>query len=114
MTKKLVWRLADRPTVNEIILLVEKKLLKEDEAKEILFNSVNEEDRDKKSLESEIKFLRDLILQMNRTGVNVVESIKVVERPIYYKQPWFEPAITYLCSNGTSGIVENGTTNLTN
>ena len=57
MTKKIVWRLSKLPTADELRELVKDKIITQEEAREILFNLETEEERDKKSLESEIKFL---------------------------------------------------------
>lgn len=103
MTKTLKWRLSKLPTPEELVELVKSKIITQEEAKEILLSSETEEDRDKKSLESEIKFLRDLIIQMNRTGVNVVESIKYVEKP-YRHWDWYSPTVAYFCGDSTSTL----------
>lgn len=106
MTKKIKWRLAERPTPSEISLLVEKELLTKDEAREILFSQETEEDRDKKSLESEIKFLRELVEKLSKNNNStIVETIRYIEKP-YYPQPWFQPYATW-CSN-TSGAIGGG------
>ncbi len=60
------------PTVEELLHLVNAKLITQDEAKEILFKSETEEDRDKEGLEAEIKFLRDLSRMM--CGVTLITS----------------------------------------
>lgn len=59
MTKheELVWRLGKLPTVEEITTLIDKKIITQEEAREILFNTRTVEERDKVSLEAEIKFL---------------------------------------------------------
>ena len=98
MTKniKLVWRLSTRPTVDEVLKLVEKKLLTNEEAKQILFSSETEETKDIKSLEAKIKFLEEVIEGLTR-GVSRVEIIR--QTPIYYKQwDWFGPTVTW-CSS---------------
>jgi hypothetical protein len=104
MTTKLVWRLKERPTPKEIIDLLEAKILKEDEAREILFSSETEEDRDKKSLESEVKFLRDLVEKLsNGQRTTIIETIKEVHVP-YQKYPWYRPYEVW-CSSGGNNIM---------
>ena len=58
MTKheELVWRLGKLPTVEEITTLIDKKIITQEEARQILFNKKDVDERDKKSLEDEIKF----------------------------------------------------------
>ena len=58
---KLNWRLSKLPTPDEVRELVKDKVITQDEAREILFSQETEEERDKNSLESEIKFLRELV-----------------------------------------------------
>lgn len=85
----LKWRLSKLPTVDELTLLVDKKIITQDEAKKVLFNNETEEERDKKSLESEIKFLREVIEKLSDRS-RIVETIKTVEHH-YNSQPWYTP-----------------------
>ena len=103
MTTKIVWRLKERPTPSEIIELKKAGLLKEDEAREILFSSETEEDRDKKSLEGEIKFLRELVEKLSSgSNVRIVETIREVERPYWRTYPWYGQYQVW-CTNLQSG-----------
>ena len=108
MTKtKLSWRLGKLPTPEEVSKLVNDKIITHEEAREILFKS--EEDRDKSSLEEEIKFLRELVEKLAKSRSQIVEVIREVQ-PIYYHSTWTQP-YTYWC-DGTSGINTTvGTTN---
>ena len=83
---KLKWRLSKLPTPQEVIELVNNKLITQKEAKDILFGEVDE--RDEKSLKEEIKFLRGLVEKLsNNSGTKVIEIIQ--ERN--YTQPWYQP-----------------------
>jgi len=105
MTKKLVWRLGKLPTALELAELVIEKIITKEEAREILFNQEDEVDRDKKSLESEIKFLRELAEKLsNSNSTKIVEIIKRVEGP-YYRYPWYSPYTTWCSNVGTSAGV---------
>lgn len=89
-TKKIVWRLKERPTPLEIIELKKAGLLKDDEAREILFSSEDVEEPDKKALESEIKFLREMVQKLsNGSNTRIVEIIQEVHRPYYVQTPWY-------------------------
>lgn len=95
MTKKLIWRLGKLPTVDELLLLVSNKTITQEEARNILFNFEAQEDRDKKSLESEIRFLRELVEKLSKnSAITIVETIKYVDNP-YLHQPWFRPYATW-------------------
>ena len=88
-TKKLVWRLKEQPSSESLMKLVADGLLTKDEAREMLFSSETEEDRDKKSLESEIKFLRSLVEQLSQKRVdNIIKVIEEVRIP-YVRSPWY-------------------------
>lgn len=91
MTKKtnLKWRLGKLPSVDEVLLLMDRKLITKEDAQEILFNSETEEDRDKKSLESEIKFLRELVEKLSKGRTEIIETIRYIEKP-YYHNPWWK------------------------
>jgi len=92
---KLVWRLSKLPTPEELGQLVKDKIITQEEAREVLFSSEEVEDRDKKSLKSEIKFLRELVEKLsNNNRSRVVEIIREVEVP-YKKYLWYEPYDTW-------------------
>jgi len=95
MMNRLVWRLSKLPTVEELLQLVKDKVITQDEAKEVLFSSETEEDRDKKSLESEIKFLRELVEKLSNDKSRIVEIIREVEKPIYIRERWWQPYYTW-------------------
>lgn len=91
--------MSTKPTVDEVVKLVEKKILTEDEAKEILFSSQTADEKDgAENMKTEIKFLKELILNMvgNKT---IEQSIKSIEKPYYYDWPWYRGTVTYLCSS---------------
>lgn len=99
MKKSIKWRLSSLPTPDEVRALVQDKLITKDEAREMLFSQVNEEEeRDKKSLESEVKFLRSIIEKLAPNTSKIIETIRIVEKP-YYNQPWYPPYQVY-CSTG--------------
>lgn len=108
MTKKevLKWRLSEKPTAASVIDLINSGVITKEEGKEILFNAETEEDRDKKSLESEIKFLRELVdkLAKNNTST-IVETIRYIEKP-YIQYYWYQPYQNWCgtVSGGTAGI----------
>ena len=105
MTNKIVWRLKETPTSENLRELARDGILSKDEAREILFSSETEEDRDKKSLESEIKFLRELIEKLSERS-RIVEVIKEVRVP-YYQHPWYQP-YEYWCGGTTTIPLTSG------
>ncbi len=90
MTKKIKWRLGTLPSPEEVADLFKQSLLTKEEAREILFSEVDEKERDVKSLESEIKFLRELVERLSKDRTKVIETIRTVQLP-YYTQYWFQP-----------------------
>lgn len=109
MTTKIVWRLANRPTPKEITDLLNAGILTKDESREILFSLETDEDRDKKSLESEIKFLRELVEKLANSPSKIVETIRYVQ-PTYIQQPWFQPYVTWTSAT-TGGYTSLTTSN---
>jgi hypothetical protein len=88
---KLVWRLGKLPSVDELRELVKDKILTNDEAREILFTNEEVEERDKKSLEGEIKFLRDLVETLSNTSTKTItETIRIIQQP-YVQYRWYKP-----------------------
>ena len=101
--KKLVWRLKEQPTTEKLRDLVSNEILSKEEAREILFSTETEVDRDKNSLESEVKFLRDLVEKLSKNRTNIIETIRTVEIPYYIQQPWYQPYQIWCgASSGTS------------
>jgi len=94
MTKKeeLVWRLGKLPSVEEVTTLISNKIITQEEAREILFNTRTVEERDKNSLEAEIKFLRELVDKLSNRQ-QIIETFRTIEvqKPNYPTQPWFKP-----------------------
>lgn len=106
----LKWRLGKLPTVEELLKLIENKLITQDEAKTMLFSS--EKEGDIKSLEEEIKFLRGLVEQLSKNNSSrIVEVIREVEKP-WRQYPWYNPYVVW-CTNtlrGTSSGSDTCTT----
>lgn len=109
MTKKLKWRLSSLPTPDELRELVKDKLITNEEAREIMFSLEDEKERDKKSLESEIKFLRELVEKLSKGRTSIVETIRYVEKP-YYQYDWYKP---YAVWCGSVSAYTTGTQDLT-
>ena len=97
---KLVWRLGKLPTPEEILSLVKDKVITQDEAREILFSSQEDTQRDVKSLESEIKFLRELVEKLSQNKDQIIKYVEIL-KPTYIQQPWYQPYY-YWCGYGSS------------
>ena len=106
MTKKLNWRLSKLPTPDEVRELVKDKIITQDEAREILFSSETQEERDKDSLQAEIKFLRELIAKLANSRTTIVKTIREVQKP-WARWEWYRPYEVW-CGIGS------GTTNYQN
>ena len=117
MTKheELVWRLGKLPTVEEITTLIDKKIITQDEARQILFNTKSVDERDKKSLEDEIKFLRELVEKLSKDRNQIITVLETVKTPYYYYD-WYKPygywSGTVYCGtantiSGTGNILTN-------
>lgn len=99
---KILWRLKEQPTSENLRELVKDGILSKDEAREILFSSETEETRDRKDLESEIKFLRELVEKLSQgQTTRIIETIREVERP-WRRYGWYQPYYVW-CTNTTGG-----------
>lgn len=94
-TIKLKWRLSKLPTVDELLKLVNDKVITQEEAREILFNKETDEERDKESLKSEIKFLRDIIENLSKNNTTKVVEIIKEYKPIWSNYTWYTPYTTW-------------------
>lgn len=103
-TTKIIWRLANRPTPDEVASLFDKGLLNKDEAREILFSLETDEERTSKSLKEEVKFLRELIQKLSTNRTVIVETIREVDKP-WRKQDWYQPYYYY--ANATGGATSS-------
>ena len=90
MKKQIIWRLKEQPTSESLQRLVASGILTKDEAREVLFSSEEREDRDIKSLQSEIEFLRKLVDKLADSS-DIIAEIKTIEVPIYRQYPWWKP-----------------------
>lgn len=100
MTKKLKWRLSEKPTPDSVIKLIDSGIITKEEAKDILFTPDDQEERDKESLKSEIKFLRELVEKLSNNRSQIVTTIKEIEVPRYRQWDWYQPYVTWC---GTPG-----------
>jgi hypothetical protein len=100
MTKKIIWRLGEKPSTKSLQELVSCGILNKEEAREILFNYEEADERSIESFKQEIKFLRELVEKLsNRT--QIVGVIKEVYKP-YYNYQWYVPYYNYC--GGVTGI----------
>lgn len=99
MTKNIKWRLSNLPSTEELRELVQDGLLSKDEARGILFTTTDEEEKKTESQETEIKFLKELVLQLTEKLGNTTISYPI--NPIVIKQ--YERYMPYYgtwCSTG--------------
>lgn len=89
MKNTLKWRLSKLPTVDEITTLLDKKIITQEEAKEILFNNETQEEAEKSSLEKEIEFLRKVV--ENLSDSETVKTTVTQYLPSYITQPFYQP-----------------------
>ena len=106
--EELVWRLGKLPTVEEVNTLLQNKIITQEEAREILFNTRTVEERDKNSLEAEIKFLRELVDKLaNRQ--QIIETFKTIEvqKPNYPTQSWFKPYNVWCMNTSANNAINS-------
>lgn len=97
---KLIWRLSRLPEPKEVNDLIISGVITKEEGREILFSLETQDDRDKKSLEAEIEFLRKLVEKLSSRS-QIVETIRDVYIP-YKKYDWYYPYQTWVNSATTA------------
>ena len=97
------------PEPLEVMHLVQNEIITKEEAKDMLFSEDTEEERDKKSLQSEIKFLRELVEKLSKNPDKIVETIRYIEKP-YYNWNWYRPYAVWMSGSSiTSSGSSSGT-----
>jgi hypothetical protein len=112
-TTKIKWRLSNLPSPEEVIELVTANVLTNDEAREILFSLETEETRNEKSLQDEIKFLRELVAKLSSNPKVIIETIREVEKP-WKRYDWYQPYYSYANSGNNQAYLTTTTGTSTN
>ena len=85
---KLVWRLSTKPTVDEVIRLLESKIITTEEAKELLLREEEDIPTDQlKEIKDELKLLRELVLA--KIGQKEVQIIEHHYKDYWPKTTWY-------------------------
>lgn len=105
------------PTPSELTELVSNKIITPEEAKAILVETKDDQERDKDSLKEEIKFLRELIEKLSENKPSVIREY-IQSSPIVIEKhaPWVYPYQVWCSTNNqlySSGTLTNCTTGLT-
>ena len=106
MTKQLKWRLGKLPTPDEVLKLVNDKLITKEEAREILFSEEKEVQVKESDLKAEIKFLKELVERL-ATRSTIVETIRYIEKP-YYQYGFWQPYQIW-CGGSINTLAVNDT-----
>ena len=109
MTTLLKWRLGKLPTSDEVLRLIDNKIITKEEGRDILFNQETEEDVNKKDLQEEIKFLREVVQKLSSNKTKIIEVIKEVQKP-YYQWGWYGPYATWCGTTSGGSVGVGGTT----
>lgn len=65
--KKLVWRLGERPSVENITKLNEIGLISKEEARELMFNEISHNDvKTINDISEELKVIRELVMRLSQ------------------------------------------------
>lgn len=104
---KTKWRLSKLPTPDELVQLVQAKIITADEAKEILVTLETEEDADNESLKAEIKFLRELVNKLSNSRTEIIRQIEYIEKP-YRKYNWWGPYDVYCTATNGNSLTSTG------
>lgn len=111
--EKLTWRLSEKLSVSSITSLVDKGILSKEEAKSILFNTI-----DDKQFETENKALKEQIAFYEKTISGLVDKLRpgttyTLTTYPHYANQWFTAGTvlpTYVSmSNGATTFSTSGT-----
>lgn len=107
MKTKIKWRLSKLPTPSELAELVKDKIITHEEAHEVLFDHVPEEEVDAEALKKEIVFLRQVVEDLSKSRI---DTVRVIEKHInhYDNWLWTQPYMNYC--NGAVTTTLSGTT----
>jgi len=107
--KELIWRLSSKVTVEEVLKLLDHKIINSEEARELIFR-IEEEKKltpdAEKDLKDELKLLRDLVLELCKKNIAIAPYV-IREVEIYPRQRWAEPYYVW-CSSVSPSINLNG------
>lgn len=67
----LKWRLGNKPTREDVMILLEKEIISKDEARQMLFSEETKDDK-LKALEEQIEFLKNVIEKMSNQSPQIV------------------------------------------
>lgn len=108
MTKKdekiLKWRLAEKPTAQNLQDLVKSEIITKEEARQILLDETQFNSKDFDDVLNEITLLRKLVLELS--NIQPTTIVKIVKEYVpHYPGSWTIPYVSY-CS-ATSGNTSN-------
>lgn len=98
---KLIWRLQERPTVENISKLVEQGIIDKFQAKKLLFEETTQSQvKNLNDIQNELKLLRELVMKLSERNSGVYPII-IREVEEHIRSPWIQPYATW--TNATSG-----------
>lgn len=86
--KSLKWRLSERPSVDNITDLVDAGIISKEEARQIILDTVEVDPITLEDLQSEVKLLRKLVLEIAERHPQTI--VKIIEKEVK-KQDWWTP-----------------------
>lgn len=106
----LVWRLPSKLTLDDIQKMIELKIISPEEAKELTFNSSDDNEK-VKALEEQVKFLKELVDKLSTQSPQVIWRYVETYRPSY--PVWSTSnllgnAYTVLCSTASGSTLTTG------
>lgn len=113
---KLTWRLASKPSLDDVTTLLEKEVITKDEARQMLFSEVDRNGQIK-ALEEQVEFLKDIIDRLSKQPAQTVWHYVQAYAPQrqwntvgYISPSVLCAAVGKLADSSTSQTLSNGTT----
>ena len=100
---ELVWRLKEQPTTEKLRELVKDEIITKDEARDILFNKVDNDER-VKSLKEQVEFLEKVVKALSEKGTTINNFPAITYYPKHPVQYWHTTLTGTSGTTYTSGI----------
>lgn len=101
MKKKLNWRLSELPNASEVADLVEQEVITKDEARDVLFKTEDERNKDEevKALREQVKFMEKVVDALTRNKHTTITYTP--SYPSYWR--WTPGTGTVFTNSATTG-----------
>lgn len=103
MTKKnLIWRLKDKPSVEDVTELLKEQVVTKEEARDLLFNEAGSDSEKLRDLKKQVEYLEDLVKELSKSRVQNYPVVTPAYVEKWIERKHWEPSWIYYSSNVSS------------